>query len=124
MTQVHEHVINNQVDEVLQPAQESERFQDDRYDKVYDSPRFQQLVQAKRRFIVPLSIFYIAYGMLLPFLVFYTDILDIKVIGNVTLAWVYGMSVVVVSLIISQIYIKRAEKFDEEAKSIVEQEGL
>lgn len=123
MAQVQENVMN-QVENVVQPAQESEKAQDARYDKVYDSEKFQQLVQAKRRFIVPLTIFYIAYGMLLPFLAFYTDVLDIKVIGNVTLAWIYGMSVIVASLIVSQLYIKRAEKFDQEAKSIVEQEGL
>jgi uncharacterized membrane protein (DUF485 family) len=123
MTQVQENVMN-QVEDVFQPSQESEKAQDARYDKVYDSEKFQQLVKAKRRFIVPLTMFYIAYGMLLPFLAFYTDVLDIKVIGNVTLGWIYGMSVVVVSLIVSQLYIKRAEKFDQEAKSIVEQEGL
>ena len=85
MTQVQESVMN-QVENVFQPAEESEEAQDARYDKVYDSEKFQHLVKAKRRFIVPLSIFYIAYGMLLPFLAFYTDLLDIKVIGNVTLA--------------------------------------
>ena len=49
MTQVQENVLN-QVEEVFQPAQQIEGAQDARYDKVYDSEKFQKLSASKKAF--------------------------------------------------------------------------
>jgi uncharacterized membrane protein (DUF485 family) len=122
--QVEEKILvnDNYDDSVVQTITDDEKTID--YEKIFDSQEFQQLLSVKQRFIVPLTVFYISYGMLLPFLAFYTDWLEVKVIGDITLAWVYGVSIVLMSLVIATAYTKRAEKFDKAALTIIQKEGL
>jgi uncharacterized membrane protein (DUF485 family) len=65
-----------------------------------------------------------AYSLLLPFLAFYTDILNHPVVGDITLAWIYGVSFIPVSLWVCSVYVKKAAYFDEKAGEILEKEGL
>ncbi|MBT2665241.1 hypothetical protein J7J00_07025 [Bacillus sp. ISL-4] len=46
------------------------------YEKIAASKEFQNMLSDKKKFVIPFTIFFMGYSLLLPFLVFYTDILD------------------------------------------------
>ncbi len=94
------------------------------YTRIASSKEFKQIISDKKKFIIPYTIFYLAYSLLLPFLALDTDILNFRVVGDITLAWVYGISFIPVSLTICSIYVKKSTQFDLQAKKILENEGL
>ena len=94
------------------------------YERIAASQDFKQLLSEKKKFIASYTIFFMAYALLLPFLAFYTDLLNHRVIGDITWAWIYGVSITAMSLWTCRAYIKKATQFDEMAKKILEKEGL
>jgi uncharacterized membrane protein (DUF485 family) len=94
------------------------------YVNIASTEEFKQLLSNKKKFILPFTLFYMAYSLLLPFLALYTDLLNHPVVGDITIAWIYGISFIPVSLLVCSIYVKKAAYFDEKAKEILEKEGL
>jgi uncharacterized membrane protein (DUF485 family) len=94
------------------------------YVNIASTEEFKQLLSNKKKFILPFTLFYMAYSLLLPFLALYTDLLNHPVVGDITLAWIYGISFIPMSLLVCSIYVKKASYFDEKAKEILEKEGL
>ncbi|MFJ7940196.1 DUF485 domain-containing protein [Peribacillus sp. NPDC096622] len=94
------------------------------YEKIVASKEFQNMLSDKKKFVIPFTIFFMGYSMLLPFLVFYTDILDRPFIGDITWAWVYGVSITVMSVWVCSVYVRKSERIDEQIKEIIEKEGL
>jgi uncharacterized membrane protein (DUF485 family) len=101
-----------------------EKKQDIDYENIASTEEFQQLLSEKKKFILPYTFFYLAYSLLLPFLAIYTDLLNVRVIGDITWAWIYGISFIPVSLLVCSGYVKKAAYFDKKAKVILEKEGL
>ena len=93
------------------------------YERIASSQDFKQLLSEKKKFIVSYTIFFMAYALLLPFLAFY-HLLNRRAIGDITWAWIYGVSMTAMSLWTCRAYIKKATQFDEMAKKILEKEGL
>jgi uncharacterized membrane protein (DUF485 family) len=94
------------------------------YEQIHFSPEFTQLLSDKKKFILPYTVFYLCYSLLLPILAFYTNILNSHVIGDITWAWIYAVSFIPVSLWICNIYVRKAADFDKKASEIMEKEGL
>jgi uncharacterized membrane protein (DUF485 family) len=94
------------------------------YESIVSTGEFKQLISNKKRFILPYTLFYMSYSLLLPFLALYTDVLNVPVVGDITLAWIYGVSFIPVSLWVCSVYVKKAADFDKKAKEILEKEGL
>ncbi len=83
-------------------------------------PDFRRLVDEKRRFIVPATIFFIVYYFALPFLVgYYPEVVDRRVIGKINIAYLFALSQFFMSWILMAMYVKRARHFDEMAAAIV-----
>lgn len=81
---------------------------------------FQQLVAAKRRFIIPATIFFIVYYFALPVLVGYLpDLMDTNVVGNINLAYLFALSQFIMAWALMYLYIRRARTWDEMASNIV-----
>jgi len=82
---------------------------------------FQELVRAKQRFIIPATIFFIVYYFALPVLVgYFPDLMNINVIGNINLAYLFALSQFFMSWILMYLYVRRARTWDEMAARIVE----
>jgi uncharacterized membrane protein (DUF485 family) len=82
---------------------------------------FQELVAAKRRFIIPATIFFIVYYFALPILVgYFPDLMDTNVIGNINLAYLFALSQFFMAWALMYLYIRRARTWDEMAARIVE----
>ena len=74
---------------------------------------FKALVRAKRRFIVPATIFFVVYYFALPALVGYArPVMEKPVWGVVNLAYLFALSQFFVAWILAALYMRAAGGFD------------
>ena len=90
------------------------------WDQVAAMDDFRALVAAKRRFIVPATIFFIVYYFALPILVGYApDLMKTSILGPVNLAYLFALSQFFMAWILAFLYVRQAGTFDRMAASIV-----
>jgi uncharacterized membrane protein (DUF485 family) len=88
---------------------------------IASSERFQNLLRAKRRFIIPAMIFFIIYYFALPILVGYArPFMEKRVFGAVNLAYLFALSQFFMAWIIAALYIRAAAKFDRMSRDVIE----
>jgi uncharacterized membrane protein (DUF485 family) len=91
------------------------------WERVAALAEFKALLAAKRRFIVPATIFFIVYYFALPVLVGYApEWMATKVAGVVNIAYVFALSQFFVAWLLAWLYVRAAGRFDELARRIVE----
>lgn len=97
------------------------------WDRVAEMDEFRLLLLAKVGFVVPATIFFIAYYFALPILVgYFPSFMDRKVWGPVNIAYLFALSQFFVSWIIAFLYVRAAKRFDEYGARIMqrlEEEG-
>ena len=77
------------------------------------TPEFRALVRAKRAFIVPATLFFVAYYFALPALVgYWPDVMSRRVAGHVNLAYLFALSQFVMAWAIMTLYVRRARRYD------------
>ena len=82
---------------------------------------FQKLIAAKRRFIIPATVFFILYYFALPVLVgYWPRLMETNVIGRVNLAYLFALSQFLMAWVLSYLYVREAGVFDRLAARIVE----
>jgi len=90
------------------------------WDRIANSPKFQDLMATKKMFIVPAFVFFVVYYFALPVLVGYApNFMDTEVIGNVNLAYLFALSQFFVAWIIAGLYVKAANGFDRLSNDII-----
>ena len=90
------------------------------WDRVAAMDEFVSLIRAKIRFIVPATIFFLVYYLLLPLLAgFAKDFMDTKVIGDVNVAYLFALSQFLMTWVLAAIYIRKAAVFDTMAADIL-----
>ncbi|OIK11860.1 hypothetical protein BIV60_17280 [Bacillus sp. MUM 116] len=93
------------------------------YTKIAQSAAFQKLLSEKKRFIVPVTIFFFCFYFALPILTSYTTVLNHKFIGSITWAWVFAFLQFIMTWGLCILYSKKAAKFDEMANQVIEEGG-
>jgi uncharacterized membrane protein (DUF485 family) len=89
------------------------------WERIERLPSFRSLVAAKRRFILPATVFFIVYYFALPVLVGYApDFMSRKVVGPVNLAYLFALSQFFMAWILAGLYLRAAGRFDEMAERI------
>ena len=83
------------------------------YTEIVQSASFQKLLKQKRNFILPLSLFFLAFYFTLPILTAYTTVLNKPAFASMTWAWVFAFAQFVMTWTLCILYTKRASKFDE-----------
>lgn len=73
---------------------------------------FQELMQSKKRFIIPATIFFLVFYMGLPVLAGFTTVLNVQVIGALSLAWIYALAQFIMTWTLLHLYVNRANKWD------------
>ncbi|CEH27869.1 DUF485 domain-containing protein [Aneurinibacillus migulanus] len=96
-----------------------EKKQGSLYTTLIQTGDFQELIQKKKEFIIPMSIFFFVFYFTLPILAAYTDILTKQAMGHITWAWVYALMQFVLVWVCGYVYVKKSEKFDISAKEIL-----
>lgn len=87
------------------------------------STGFKELLKAKRRFIIPATIFFIVYYFALPVLVGYArPLMERRVFGAVNIAYLFALSQFFVAWIIAALYVRAAGRFDRMAADVIKHE--
>ncbi|SIT71048.1 DUF485 domain-containing protein [Edaphobacillus lindanitolerans] len=89
---------------------------------VAEGPKFKALMSRKKKFIVPLTVFFLAFYFMLPILTSYTNVLEQPAIGDISWAWLYATAQFIMTWVLCIVYVKKFHKFDSEAEDIVETE--
>lgn len=91
------------------------------WDAIAAGPQFQALLRARRRFVVPASIFFLAFYLALPVSVgFYPAIMSRPFAGQLTNAYAFALAQFAMAWILLGAYMWRAKRFDEMQDRIVE----
>jgi uncharacterized membrane protein (DUF485 family) len=90
------------------------------WERLAASERFRDLLKAKRRFVVPATIFFIVYYFALPVLIGYArPLMEKTVFGPVNLAYLFALSQFFVAWIIAALYVRAAARFDKMAAGVI-----
>lgn len=89
------------------------------YEKIESSPQFKLFMRNKKKFIIPLTIFFLVFYFLLPISTSYGTFLNTPVFGDITWAWVFAVAQFIMTWVICTIYVKKASSFDDEAEAII-----
>jgi len=90
------------------------------WQRIEGEPQFRHLVKQKRSFIIPATIVFVVYYFSLPILVGnYPQLMSHKVLGNVSLAYLFALSQFVMAWLIMGLYLNRAKRFDELERGVV-----
>ena len=90
------------------------------WDVVAGNPEFKALMRAKKRFIVPATIFFIVYYFALPILVGYApEFMSTPVVGPVNIAYLFALSQFFVAWFIAFLYVRAAARFDEQGRAVL-----
>jgi uncharacterized membrane protein (DUF485 family) len=101
------------------------RPQEADWNRIAVSPQFQHLLAVKKAFIVRAFVFFLAYYLLLPILVGYAPrLMSTKVVGTVTLAYLFALSQFVVGWAIACLYLKASSRFDKLVNDLLQQDLL
>lgn len=93
------------------------------WEKLAASEGFKNLLRAKRRFIIPAMIFFVAYYFALPVLIGYArPFMEKRVWGPVNLAYLFALSQFFMAWIIAALYVRAAARFDKMAAGVIEHE--
>ena len=69
---------------------------------------FRALVRAKRAFVIPASAFFVIYYFALPILVgYWPDLMSIRVIGRINVAYLFALSQFVMAWTLMAAYVRR-----------------
>lgn len=93
------------------------------YEEIAKSEKFKELLNARKRFTVAVTMIFISFALLLPILTLDTDILTKPAIGAMSWAWVYAFAQFVMTGIICHLYVKKAAYFDTLAEEVLNQEA-
>ena len=82
---------------------------------------FRALVRAKRAFIVPATVFFIAYYFALPALVgYWPDLMSTRVAGHINVAYLFALSQFVMAWALMAAYVRRAKRYDRMAERLLQ----
>jgi uncharacterized membrane protein (DUF485 family) len=90
------------------------------WEKIAAQADFQGLLHRKARFIVPATIFFIVDYFALPALVGYARPFMETRVGPVNIAYLFALSQFFMAWIIAALYVRAANIFDRDAKSILD----
>lgn len=106
--------------EVPPPAHEQTAAGGGSWEKISAMPEYQELLAAKRKFIVPASIFFIVYYFLLPIACGWAPgLMKTEILGKANLAYVFGFSQFIMAWILAGIYVKVAAGWDRRAAALL-----
>lgn len=76
-------------------------------------PAFHELLAAKRRFIVPATIFFLLYYMALPVLIgYFPDLMKRPLVGKVNGAYLFAFSQFLMTFVMAWLYMRTAKRWD------------
>ncbi len=101
------------------PSGSTPPARDEAWARLESDPEFRALVAAKRRFILPATLFFVVYYFALPVLVgYFPRAMGRDVVANVNIAYLFALSQFFMAWILMVMYVRRARAFDAQAERI------
>ena len=91
------------------------------YSGMVETTAFKELVRRKRAFLIPTVVFVVLFFIMLPILSIFTDVLDGKVVGAISWAYLYAFAQFFLAWIVTFLYWREASRFDELAREAREE---
>lgn len=93
------------------------------WQKIAEARDFKALLRAKRRFIIPATVFFVLYYFALPYLVgYHTAFMQRKVWGEMNLAYLFALSQFFMAWILAAVYVAVASGWDRKARALLERD--
>jgi uncharacterized membrane protein (DUF485 family) len=90
-----------------------------RWEALASEPEFRALLRARRRFVLPATIFFIAYYLALPISAgFFPGAMSRPIFGPLTIAYVFALSQFAVAWLLLALYLRVARSFDVRAAKL------
>ncbi|MDX6692737.1 MAG: hypothetical protein QOF02_340 [Blastocatellia bacterium] len=90
------------------------------WQRVAASAEFKSLIAAKRRFIIPATVFFIVYYFALLVLIWLAPgLMSRRVFGVVNIAYIFALSQFFMTWALAALYVRAANRHDEMARGIV-----
>jgi len=90
------------------------------WERIAKDDRFHELMDRKRRFVVPSVIFFLVYYFSLPILVgYWPSLMKQPILGPLNLAYLFALSQFVMTWAMAWIYVRAANKFDGVARELL-----
>ncbi|MGA2961634.1 MAG: DUF485 domain-containing protein [Candidatus Korobacteraceae bacterium] len=89
------------------------------WNRIVESSQFRDLVKAKRDFILPAFLLFAGYCLLMPLLTAFAPQVMASKVAGVSVAYWFGISVILLAWVIVWLYVNAAARFDVLANDIV-----
>ncbi|WP_068674935.1 DUF485 domain-containing protein [Oceanobacillus sp. Castelsardo] len=89
------------------------------YERIVESEQFKSFMKVKRKFILPMTVFFLVFYFLLPICTSYTTFLNTPAFGDISWVWIFAVAQFVMTWVLCTIYVKKANSFDEKVKAII-----
>jgi len=73
-------------------------------------------VRQKLAFLIPTVVFVVLFFIMLPILSIFTDVLDGKVVGAISWAYLYAFAQFFLAWVVTFVYWRKADRWDELAR--------
>src|ERR687894_537057 len=92
----------------------------EQWEKIAASDGFKELIKAKRRFIIPATIFFVVYYFALPYLVgYHPELMQRKAWGEMNWAYLFALSQFFMAWALAAIYVVVAAGWDRKAAELL-----
>ncbi|MNK06040.1 hypothetical protein D3C87_239310 [compost metagenome] len=88
------------------------------YNRISTSPAFKRLMHKKKRFLFPMTLFFLVFYFLLPVLTSYSKVLNEPAIGPISWAWVFAFAQFIMTWTLCIIYSRKSVQFDQDIEQI------
>lgn len=83
------------------------------------SSAFQRLIKEKKSFIIPATLFFIGFYLMLPLsIAFFPEIMNRRVYHMFTWAWVFSLAQFIMIWVLGMIYFYKAKRYDRLVEEI------
>ncbi len=90
------------------------------WDQIGHSAEFAAVLRAKRRFLIPATIFFLVYYLALPVLVgWFPEVMNRPVIGKVNGAYLFALSQFLMAWILAGMYVVVAARWDKMTAAVL-----
>lgn len=91
------------------------------WNRIASTAEFRALVDSRRRFIIPATVFFLVYYFALPILVGYApELMKRRVVGVVNLAYLFALSQFFMAWIVAALYVRAAARWDRMSRDILD----
>jgi uncharacterized membrane protein (DUF485 family) len=91
------------------------------YSEIANSSQFKDLLNKKKAFIIPMTIFFFVFYFALPLMTSYSKVLNTPAVGSITWAWIFAFAQFIMTWTLCILYTRKAREFDQMVDDIAQE---